>query len=36
MPKILDNGRFRVYVYANDDNRHHLRRGYGIWSGNGG
>lgn len=24
MPKILDNGKFRVYVYANDDNPHHL------------
>ncbi len=23
MPKILDNGKFRVYVYANDDNPHH-------------
>ena len=21
MPKVLDNGTFRVYVYANDDNR---------------
>jgi hypothetical protein len=26
MPKILDIGKFRVYVYANDDNRHHLPR----------
>jgi hypothetical protein len=24
MPKILDNGKFRVYIYANDDNPHHL------------
>ena len=24
MPKILDNGTFRVYIYANDDNPHHL------------
>lgn len=24
MPKILDNGTFRVYVFANDDNQHHL------------
>jgi hypothetical protein len=31
MPKILDNGTFRVYIYANDDNPHHLPHVY--WDG---
>jgi hypothetical protein len=33
MPKILDNGRFRVYVYANDDNPHHLPHCHVYWNG---
>jgi Domain of unknown function (DUF4160) len=33
MPKILDNGRFRVYVYANDDNPHHLPHCHVYWDG---
>jgi hypothetical protein len=34
MPKILDNGKFRVYVYANDDNPHHLPHCHVYWNGN--
>ena len=34
MPKILDNGTFRVYVYANDDNPHHLPHCHVYWDGN--
>ena len=33
MPKILDNGRFRVYVYANDNNPHHLPHCHVYWDG---
>jgi hypothetical protein len=33
MPKILDNGKFRVYVYANDDNPHHLPHCHVYWNG---
>ncbi|MBI3821726.1 MAG: DUF4160 domain-containing protein [Planctomycetes bacterium] len=33
MPKILDNGRFRVYIYANDDNPHHLPHCHVYWDG---
>jgi hypothetical protein len=33
MPKILDNGKFRVYVYANDDNPHHLPHCHVYWDG---
>jgi len=34
MPKILDNGRFRVYIFANDDNPHHLPHCHVYWDGN--
>ena len=34
MPKILDNGRFRVFIYANDDNSHHLPHCHVYWNGN--
>jgi len=34
MPKILDNGTFRVYVYANDDNPHHLPHCHVYWDAN--
>jgi hypothetical protein len=34
MPKILDNGTFGVYVYANDQNRHHLAHCHVYWDGN--
>jgi hypothetical protein len=34
MPKILDNGKFRVYVYANDINPHHLPHRHVYWDGN--
>lgn len=33
MPKILDNGSFRVYIYANDDNPHHLPHCHVYWDG---
>ncbi len=33
MPKILDNGTFRIYVYANDDNPHHLPHCHVYWNG---
>jgi hypothetical protein len=33
MPKVLDNGTFRVYVYANDDNPHHLPHCHVYWDG---
>lgn len=33
MPKILDNGTFQVYVYANDDNPHHLPHCHVYWDG---
>jgi hypothetical protein len=33
MPKILDNGRFRVYIYANDANPHHLPHCHVYWDG---
>lgn len=33
MPKILDNGTFRVYVFANDDNQHHLPHCHVYWDG---
>ena len=33
MPKILDNGKYRVYVYANDDNPHHLPHCHVYWDG---
>jgi hypothetical protein len=35
MPKILDNGRYRVYVYANDGNPHHLPHCHVYWNGSG-
>jgi hypothetical protein len=31
MPKILDNGTFWVYIYANDDNPHHLPHCHVYW-----
>ena len=31
--KILDNGTFRVYVYANDDSPHHLAHCHVYWDG---
>jgi hypothetical protein len=34
MPKILDNGKFRVYVYANDDNPYHLPHCHVYWDAN--
>jgi hypothetical protein len=34
MPKVLDNGTYRVYVYANDDNPHHLPHCHVYWDGN--
>ncbi len=34
MPKILDNGTYRVYVYGNDSNRHHLPHCHVYWDGN--
>ena len=34
MPKILDSGKFRVYIYANDDNPHHLPHCHVYWDGN--
>jgi hypothetical protein len=34
MPKILDNGIYRVYVYANDNNPHHLPHCHVYWDGN--
>lgn len=34
MPKILDNGKFRVYVYASDDNPHYLPHCHVYWNGN--
>ena len=33
MPRILDNGKLRVYVYANDDNPHHLPHCQVYWNG---
>ena len=33
MPKVLDNGTFQVYVYANDDNPHHLPHCHVYWDG---
>lgn len=33
MPKILDNGTYRAYVYANDDNPHHLPHCHVYWNG---
>lgn len=33
MPKILDNGRFRAYIYANDANPHHLPHCHVYWNG---
>jgi Domain of unknown function (DUF4160) len=33
MPKILDNGTYRVYIYANDDNPHHLPHCHVYWDG---
>jgi hypothetical protein len=33
MPKILDIGRFRVDVHANDDNPHHLPHCHVYWDG---
>ena len=34
MPKVLDNGTFRVCIYANDDNPHHLPHCHVYWDGN--
>jgi Domain of unknown function (DUF4160) len=31
---VLDNGTFRVYVYANDDHPHHLPHCHVYWDGN--
>jgi hypothetical protein len=33
MPRILDDGTFRVYIYANDDNPHHLPHCHVYWDG---
>ncbi len=33
MPKILEEGKFRVYVYANDDHPHHLPHCHAYWDG---
>ncbi len=33
MPKILEEGKFRVYVYANDDHPHHLPNCHVYWDG---
>jgi hypothetical protein len=33
MPKILEEGKFRVYVYANDDHPHHLPHCHVYWDG---
>jgi len=33
MPKILDDGTFRVYIYANDDNPHHVPHCHVYWHG---
>ena len=33
MPKILDDGRYRVYVYANDSSPHHLPHCHVYWDG---
>jgi hypothetical protein len=33
MPRILDNGTFRVYIYANDNNPHHLPHCHVYWNG---
>ena len=33
MPKVLDNGQFKVYVYANDVNPHHLPHCHVYWNG---
>ncbi len=33
MPKILDNGTYRVYIYPNDNNPHHLPHCHVYWSG---
>jgi hypothetical protein len=34
VPKVLDNGKLRVYVYANDHNPHHLPHCHLYWDGN--
>ena len=33
MPKVLDQGPYRVYVYPNDDNPHHLPHCHVYWNG---
>jgi hypothetical protein len=33
MPKVLDNGTYRVYIYANDTNPHHLPHCHVYWNG---
>jgi hypothetical protein len=33
MPGILDNGKFKVYLYANDVNPHHLPHCHVYWNG---
>ena len=33
MPKMLDDGKYRVYIYANDSNPHHLPHCHVYWSG---
>ena len=34
MPKVLDDGTYRVYVYAHDSNPHHLPHCHVYWDGN--
>ena len=33
MPKVLDDGTYRVYVYANDSSPHHLSHCRVYWEG---
>jgi hypothetical protein len=34
MPKVLDNGTYRVYIYADDSASHHLPHCHVYWDGN--
>ena len=33
MPKVLDDGTYRVYIYSNDNNPHHLPHCHVYWDG---
>jgi hypothetical protein len=33
MPRVLDDGTYRVCIYANDDNPHHLPHCHVYWNG---